>query len=145
MWTVIWLVVLLVTLVVEFLTLGLTSVWFSGGAIVAVVLAMLNVPWYIQIIAFLVVSVVLLVLTRPIAVKYFNNHLAKTNVDSVIGQKAIVLEDINNLLGSGRVKIGGLEWTARSVNPIDIFEEGEVVKVESVDGVKVMVVKAEEE
>ena len=141
--TIFWLVLFVIFLVVEILTLGLTTIWFAGGSLVAFVLALLDVGLPIQIVAFLIVSIVLLILTRPIAVKFFNQKREKTNVDSLIGQKAIVLEAIDSLHGSGRVEINGMEWSAKTEEYGQILEQGEVVIVQAIQGVK-LVVKREE-
>ena len=141
--TIFWLVLFVIFLVAEILTLGLTTIWFAGGSLVAFVLALLDVSLPIQIVAFLIVSIVLLILTRPIAVKFFNQKREKTNVDSLIGQKAIVLEAIDSLHGRGRVEINGMEWSAKTEEYGQILEQGEVVIVQAIQGVK-LVVKREE-
>ena len=139
-----WLVLFVIFLVVEILTLGLTTIWFAGGALVAFLLALLKVGLPIQIIAFLVVSIVLLILTRPIALRYFNQNREKTNVDSLIGQKAVVLEQIHSLHGVGRVEINGMEWTAKTEDMDMVIEQGEVVVVQAIQGVKLIVKKEED-
>ena len=70
----IWLAVLFVCIVVEVGTLGLATIWFAGGALVAAILAMINAPLWAQVIAFFVVSILLLIFTRPVAVRYFNKN-----------------------------------------------------------------------
>lgn len=133
---IIWLVLLIVLLIIEALTMGLTTIWFAGGALVAWILAMLDVHVGVQIAAFLVVSIVLLVLTRPIAMKYFNAKRERTNVENIIGQTGLVTETIDNIRGTGVVVINGLEWTARAEQ---ILEPDTVVVVKEVQGVKVIV------
>ena len=93
----IWLVILVVMAVIEIITLGLTTVWFAGGALVAFIFSLFGAPVPLQITVFVIVSLVLLFLTRPIALKYFNNGRLKTNAEGLIGKCGIVLEDINNL------------------------------------------------
>ena len=139
-----WLVMFVIFLVAEILTLGLTTIWFAGGAIVAFVLALLEVGLPIQIIAFLVVSIVLLILTRPIALRFFNQNREKTNVDSLIGQKAVVLEQIDSLHGVGRVEMNGMEWSAKTEDINMVIEQGEVVVVQAIQGVKLIVKKEED-
>lgn len=139
-----WIILFIAMIVVEIFTMGLTTVWFAGGAVVAFVLALLGFSLPVQIIVFLVVSTVLLLLTRPVAMKYFNKDRAKTNVESMPGRKGIVLEKIDDIKGTGKVRVGGMEWTARAKVEGQIFAEGEVVKVESVEGVKLIVTKSEE-
>lgn len=134
-----WLVLLIIAIAVEVLTLGLTSIWFAGGALVAILLSLFNLPVVLQVAVFLVVSLVLLVFTRPIAVKYFNKNRAKTNVESLIGRQAIVISEIDNIQGIGQVTVGGQEWSARSADDKKQFQIGEVVEVVAINGVKLIV------
>ncbi|MDO4293354.1 MAG: NfeD family protein [Eubacteriales bacterium] len=139
-----WLALLIVLVVIELATMGLTTIWFAGGALVATIAAACGAPLFLQIALFLIVSVVLLVFTRPLAMRYFNTGRTKTNVDSVIGERGIVTEAIDNLKGCGQVTLNGMQWTARSAQEEITIPEGTVVLVESVDGVK-LIVKAEKE
>ncbi len=111
-----WLIVVAVLLVLEILTLGLTTIWFAGGAFVAFLAGMCQAPLWIQIILFLAVSIVLLIFTRPIVEKHLNNNREKTNVDSLVGKQGKVIEEIDNFNQTGRVMLNGMEWTARSVS-----------------------------
>lgn len=134
-----WLVILVLLILIEFATMGLTTVWFAGGALVAAVIAALNGPIWAQVAAFVVVSLLLLIFTRPIAVKYFNVDRTKTNTESLIGKQAIVTERIDNLKATGTAAINGQEWTARSAfQDVDI-EEGAVVIIKEIQGVKLIV------
>ena len=135
---IIWLIVLVVCLVVEISTLGLTSIWFAGGALLALLIAMIGGPLWLQVLVFLVTSIVLLIFTRPIAAKYFNKNREKTNVNSKIGKQAIVTVAIDNLKGEGQIVTEGMEWTARSLDST-IIEEGSVVTIEKIEGVKAVV------
>ena len=135
----IWLAVLVVCVGIEIATMGLTTIWFAGGALVSAILAALNAPLWLQIVAFFVVSLILLYLTRPVAVKYFNKDRVKTNVESLIGRQAIVISEIDNLQGIGQVTVGGQEWSARSVKDDVQLPVGSVVVVRSVSGVKLIV------
>ena len=135
---IIWLIVLVVCLVVEISTLGLTSIWFAGGALLALLIAMIAGPLWLQVLVFLVTSIVLLIFTRPIAAKYFNKNREKTNVNSKIGKQAIVTVAIDNLKGEGQIVTEGMEWTARSLDST-IIEEGSVVTIEKIEGVKAVV------
>ena len=139
-----WLAVLIVLLLVEIATLGLTTIWFAGGALVACVAALLHASIWVQIVLFLVVSVLLLLFTRPVAVRYMNKNRTKTNVDSMAGKEAVVTEDIDNLKAQGVVQVNELEWTARAENNQDVIPKGSVVEVTRVDGVKLIVRKREE-
>ena len=135
----IWLAVLVVCVGIEIATMGLTTIWFAGGALVSAIQAALNAPLWLQIVAFFVVSLILLYLTRPVAVKYFNKDRVKTNVESLIGRQAIVISEIDNLQGIGQVTVGGQEWSARSVKDDVQLPVGSVVVVRSVSGVKLIV------
>lgn len=136
--SIIWLVVLAILLVIEFLTLGLTTVWFAGGALVAFLASLAGGPLWLQLLLFIAVSVVLLLFTRPLAMKYLNKDVQKTNVDSIPGQKGIVTATIDNLKAEGQVTIQGMEWTARAKNG-NTIEKGKVVRVTAVEGVKLIV------
>lgn len=138
-----WVMVLLITLVIEAMTLGLTTIWFSGGAVGALIAEIFGANGYVQMAVFLVISLLLLYFTRPVAVKYFNKNRAKTNVDSLIGKRAIVTSAIHNLQESGKVMVDGMEWTARSSHSSENFEKGQIVKVVSIKGVK-LIVEADE-
>ncbi|MBQ1403203.1 MAG: NfeD family protein [Oscillospiraceae bacterium] len=140
----VWLIIFGIFLVIELLTLGLTTIWFAGGSLIALVASAAGGGYMIQIILFLAVSVVLLYLVRPAAQKKFNAKRVATNVDSLLGKKAIVEEAIDNLAGKGRVKLGDVSWAARSVDEKPI-EKGSVVVIESVEGVKLMVHRESEQ
>ena len=96
-----WLAIVIVLLVIEIATLGLTTIWFAGGALVACIAALLHANIWVQIVLFLVVSVLLLFFTRPLAVRYMNKDRTKTNVDSMVGKEAVVTEAIDNLKAQG--------------------------------------------
>lgn len=139
-----WLVLLIVAIVAEVLTMGLTTIWFAGGALVAILAALLHAPIWIQVTLFFLVSLLLLFFTRPIAVKYFNRDRVKTNVESMVGRQAVVTGEIDNLQGIGQVTLNGQEWTARSTNEKIRIPVGSVVNVVSVSGVK-LIVKPDEQ
>lgn len=133
-----WIVVLVVAVVVEIISLGLSSIWFAGGALVALIVAALNGPLWLQIILFLVVSFLLLIFTRPIAVKYFNKDRIRTNAESIVGKQGIVITELNNLRGLGQVSVGGQEWSARSADDGQVIYEGSVVEIVAISGVKLI-------
>lgn len=139
--SIIWLALLVVLLAVELATLGLTTIWFAGGALAAFIAAMLNAGLNIQLLLFFAVSVVLLIFTRPFAVKYVNRSRVKTNVDSLIGQTAVVTEEIDNLAGTGQARVDGQIWTARAVSEGDIIPAQARVKIRKISGVKLIVEK----
>ena len=134
-----WLIGLVVFLVIEIITLGLTTIWFAGGALVAFLAAMLNAPVAVQIVLFFLVSFILLFSTRPVVQKHLNNSREKTNVSGMTGKEGKVLEKIDNFNETGRVLIGGMEWTARADDENEVIPVGEKVIVQKVQGVKVLV------
>ncbi len=137
--TMFWLVVLVVLVVIELLTMGLTTIWFAGGALIATVAAVLGAPMVVQIILFLVVSGVLIIFTRPLAVKYFNKDRVRTNAESLVGRQAIVISEIDNLQGIGQVNVGGMEWSARTRIDGIRLPVGTVTTVLGINGVKLIV------
>lgn len=134
-----WLIVFLVLLFFEILTLGLTTIWFAGGALVAFVLAVLNVSWMVQMVVFLVVSFLLLLTTRPFAQKYINKNTTKTNIESVIGKIVKVTADIDNINAMGKASLDGEDWTARSAEDHIIIPAGTYARIVGVEGVKLIV------
>ena len=136
---ILWLIVLAVTLVIEAMTMGLTTIWFSGGALAAMIVELLHGSVSMQVIVFLIISLVLLFYTRPIAMKHFNKKRERTNLDSVIGKTAVVTMPIHNLKETGQVLLDGKEWTARSNDSSKEFDKDSLVKVVSISGVKLMV------
>lgn len=141
---IIWLIIFAVMVLIELLTMGLTSIWFAGGAIVALVVSETTAGVHVQIVLFIVVSVVLLVLVRPWAKKHFNHERVRTNAQSLIGESAVVMEDIDNMQAQGRVLVRGQEWMARSVTGAEIIPKGTQVKIKSISGVKLIVEKTGE-
>ena len=134
-----WLVAMVALIVIELATLGLTTIWFACGALVAVVAAALDAPLLLQILMFVVVSFAVLLAVRPIAVKYFNKDRTRTNIESMIGRQAVVVSEIDNMQGIGQVSVNGMEWSARStINELKIAV-GRVVVIRAVDGVKLIV------
>ena len=137
--TTIWLVVFVACIAIEIITLGLATIWFAGGALVAAIGAAMGAPIWLQAVFFGAVSLVLLYFTRPVAVKYFNKDRVKTNAESLVGKQAIVISEIDNLQGIGQVSVNGQEWSARTVEEGVTLETGSVVIVRAISGVKLMV------
>ena len=133
-----WLILFVVFAVLELISLGLTCIWFAVGALAGCITALITDNWIIQSIVFIIVTVVVLIFLRPIAVKYINNKAEKTNVDSLIVKKVKVLEDIDNLNAKGQVSIDGMEWTARSEDGSEIKKDA-LVEVVAIEGVKAIV------
>lgn len=143
--TFVWIGLLIVFLIIEIVTVGLTSIWLAGGSLAALLLDIAGVGLMWQVVAFFVVSFLLLVFTRPFAVKYINAHHEKTNYEGVIGKIVRVTETVNNLAQTGTAVVNGLDWTARSEKDEEVLEPGELAKVVSISGVKLIVKKYEEE
>ncbi len=141
---VVWLVILVVCLVIEILTLGLTTIWFAIGALAATISALLSFPLWAQNTVFVAVSLVFLFFTRPIAVKYFNKDRIRTNAEGLIGKMGIVISEIDNLQGIGQITIGGQEWSARSTNDTVRLSVGTVVEITAIQGVKLIVKERKE-
>ena len=134
-----WLAIMAVLLIVEAACpFHMVSIWFAAGALVAMIISMLGGELWLQIIAFCIVSGALLAGLWPFIRKFLNPHLTKTNVDSVIGTEGIVTADIDNLNAVGQVKLGGMEWTARSTSGMSI-PAGTRIRVDRIEGVKAFV------
>ena len=142
--TVFWLVVLVVLVIIELLTMGLTTVWFAGGALIAAITSLFHAPLALQVILFLLVSAILLFFTRPLAVKYFNKDRVRTNAESLVGRQAIVISEIDNLQGIGQVNVGGMEWSARTRMDGVKLPVGTVTTVLAINGVKLVVEERKE-
>ena len=140
--TIIWLVLLVAFLIIEAVTVTMVSLWFAGGSLAALIVAATGGSLTFQIFAALVVSALLLACLRPVAKKHFTPKLERTNVDAVIGSLGYVTADIDNIRATGTVKLGSMEWTARSATGAPIVK-GTLVKVERIEGVKVFVTPAE--
>lgn len=133
-----WLMAFIILVVMEFLTMGLTTIWFAIGALVAFFASLFGATLWIQIILFLVISLVVLVVYRPLAVKYINSRRIRTNVDDLVGKEGKVTEKIDNFNQTGRVIVNGMDWSARTTigGTIDVDT---IVKVVDVQGVKLIV------
>ena len=136
---VVWLVILVVLLAVQAVTLGLTTIWFAGGALASFGMAIAGTEVFWQIVVFCIVSVVLLIVTRPAAVRYMNRGHVKTNAESLIGEIAVVTETIDNLAGTGQARVKGQYWTARATREDAQIEDGKTVKIKEIKGVKLIV------
>lgn len=139
-YSVLWLVLSVVLGIIEAVTLTLITVWFSIGAIFAMIFAMLGFPLPVQVIAFIVSSSVLMYFTKPILKKYLKVKSVKTNADRVIGEQGIVIEKIDPVLGKGQVKVRGQIWSARSMDNEEITQD-EKVEIQEITGVTLIVKK----
>ena len=134
----IWLAVIIVTLVVEVITQGLTTIWFSIGAAVAAVTTVWNLNAWLQIVIFAAVSLIVMLLVRPMAKKMLMDRITPTNMDMLLKEQALVIESIDNDAGTGKVKVRDIEWTARTESG-ERIEAGEMVEIQRIDGVKLIV------
>lgn len=137
----VWLGLLVVLIVAELLTTQLVSIWFAAGALASFIVTLAGVEeLWIQIVVFVAVSVVALVVTRPIVRKLVNRKAVPTNADMVIGQTGVVTDRIDNNAETGLVKVNGAVWTARTEDG-SVIESGEKVEIKEIRGVKLFVVK----
>ena len=133
-----WLVLLVVFAASEAVTVGLTSIWFAAGALMALIAALLGGPLWVQLTLFLAVSLLCLLAVRPLARRHLNNKVEPTNADRVIGAEAQVTQDIDNIHGKGTVVVRGMTWSARSEDG-GAIAAGAMVRVLRIEGVKVFV------
>lgn len=140
-WLFIWLGVIIATIVIEIITVGLTSIWLTGGALAALLVCALGGHWGLQLTVFFVVTFLLLYFTRPWAIKHFNNKKTRTNYEEIIGKEVRITESVDNRRGKGKAVYNGMEWTARSAEDDVTFAAEELAKVKSVQGVKLILVK----
>ncbi len=138
MWVWIWLGITILALIVEFLTSELVSIWFAGGGLISLILAVVGVPWYIQIGVFVVVSALSLLLFRRILKKHLIKDTEETNVDSIVGKELVLLEEID-LDKIGSVKVNDVVWSAAGETPQTKIEAGKTIKVLKVSGNKLIV------
>jgi membrane protein implicated in regulation of membrane protease activity len=139
---VLWTVTIVVFLVIEAATVGLTSIWFAVGALAALVASLFGAEFWLQMVCFLAVSIIALWLTKPLARK-INASFQPTNADMIIGMEGYVKEKIDNVAGTGAVSVGGKMWTARAAADEETFEVGEKVVTKKIEGVKLIVSAAE--
>lgn len=137
-----WFAVIVIAMIFEAATATLFSIWFAGGALVALISAFLGAPEWLQIVLFLIVSAALLAATRPLAKKFINSRKQATNFDRIIGTTCPVTEAVDNRSGQGTVYVDGKQWSARSESGESI-PEGANVEIVRIEGVKVIVRPAE--
>ena len=134
----VWLAAAVVLFIIEAAVPGLISLWFGIGALIAAVAALLKAPFWLQVAVFAAGSLITLILTRPLVKKYVNSKVQPTNADAVIGKECIVTERIDNINGTGAVKVWGKVWTAISYDGI-VIDEGCRAIVREIRGVKLVV------
>lgn len=141
----IWLALLIVFLVIEVATVGLTAIWMAGGALAAMFAELIGLNIWWQVGVFIAVSFLLLIFTRPFAVKYINSNHEKTNYEGIIGKVVRITETVNNYEMTGTAVVNGIDWTVRTEEDGQILHAGELAKVVKISGVKLIVKKYEED
>ena len=139
---IIWLALMVVFLIVEASTVVMVSLWFAAGSMAALLVSLLGAPIWLQVALFLAVSGVLLASLRPMVRKHFTPRLQRTNVDAVVGSQGYVTADIDNVAATGSVRLGAMEWTARSTTGAPVAK-GTLVKVDKIERVKAFVTAVE--
>ena len=134
-----WLAVMIIAIIVEVIVPSLVSIWFVPSALIAMILSFFTDNIVVQVIVFLITSIIFIFLSRKFIGKAKKN--ARTNIDSLIGERCIVTEKIDNIHYTGKVKLNGMDWTARSVDSDTIYEVDDIVYVDRVEGVKLIVKK----
>lgn len=137
-----WVVLLVMFCAMEASTVTMVSLWFAVGSLVAMIAALLNAPFWLQILLFVLVSGLSLAALRPLVRKFVTPKITKTNVDAVIGATGRVTVAVDNIAAAGQVKLGTMVWTARSTTG-DPIPEGTLVKADRIEGVKVFVTPVE--
>ncbi len=140
---IIWGVVFAIMVVAELMTNQLVSIWFAAGAATAFVSVLFGANLWIQLVVFVVVSVLLLIATRPILKKFRLDKSQPTNMELDVGKKAVVIEEINNSIGKGRVKLSGVDWKAVSDDD-SVIAKDSIVTVKEVNGSKLIVTLSKE-
>ena len=138
MMTWLWIAVCVLLVILEASTAMLVCIWFVGGGVAALIVSLCGGPVWLQLALFIAVSAGLLLLLRPFLKKQTNPHKIKTNVDAEIGKKAVVVETIDNLHGTGRIQVGSVDWTARSLDDT-VIEAGTQVEIYEIRGVRAYV------
>ena len=136
--TAVWGVAIVVFLVMEAATAGLVTIWFAVGALAALLSSLFGAPIWLQLVWFFVISVAAVILTRPLARKYLNSKTQATDADMYVGKECMVFETIDNVAGTGAVKVAGKVWTARSADDT-VIAEGSRAEALRIEGVKLIV------
>ena len=136
---IVWLIIAVAMGIVEILTQGLTTIYFTAGALAALIVAMFDTPFWPQVIVFVMVSGISLFLVRPLSLKYLNSKTVKTNIDALIGRRVIAKTEIDNRKKPGKVDLDGSTWMAVSETDDIVISAGKEVEVVRIDGAKVIV------
>ena len=138
-WIIIWFIIIIVGALIEMNTMDLASIWFSVGALIAFILALIGFGPTVQIIVFVLVTLGLILAVRPVAKNYFKTNAISTNADRLIGKVAVCTKEIK-AGDRGEVKIDGKYWLAVTSGEMDIAVD-ERVEVLAIEGVKLIVDK----
>lgn len=139
-----WLIAMVFFVVFEIATMGLYTIWFAGGSLIAFFAALMGFNVWVQLSVFLIASAILLFFTRPLAAKKLQSSQIKTNVESLVGARAKIIEPVDNSAGTGRALVNGQEWMARSSKDEVTFPVNEVAEIVEISGVKIIIKKVEE-
>ncbi len=134
----VWLAVVVIMAIAEGMTAQLVSIWFVVGGVAALIASVCSAPIWLQVVLFIGVTLLTLIVTRPFVKKVMRFQKTETNADRYIGSDGLVILEINNELGQGQVNVSGSIWTARTVDNA-ILPVGARVRVENIEGVKLMV------
>jgi Membrane protein implicated in regulation of membrane protease activity len=137
---IVWLIAVIVFAVAEIVTIQLVAIWFAVGAVCSMVACSFGAPFWVQLLVFGVVSLILLLLTRPLVKRFIKVKHERTNADRLIGRTALVTQRISNPESRGTVTISGVTWTARSADGAEIAE-GEKAVIRQIEGSKLIVSK----
>ncbi|MDE7476973.1 MAG: NfeD family protein [Lachnospiraceae bacterium] len=143
--TMIWLAAMIILIIIEIVTVGLTTIWFAIGALVAIIVSLFGGGTILQLTIFLLISLSMLIFTRPLAVRYINNTRTRTNYEGIIGKVVRITQDVDNIAGQGCAVVNGQEWTVRTADTKSKIAAGSLVKIVDIKGVKLIVEEYEEE
>lgn len=143
--TMVWLAAMIILIIIEIVTVGLTTIWFAIGALVAIIVSMLGGGIILQLTVFLLISLGMLIFTRPLAIRYINNSRTRTNYEGIIGKVVRITQEVDNIAGKGAAVVNGQEWTVRSADDGIRMEAGSLAKIVDIKGVRLIVDKYEEE
>lgn len=143
-WVFIWLAVIILTIIIEIITVGLTAIWLTGGGLAALVVCLLGGHWGLQLAVFFAVTFVLIYFTRPWALKYIESRKIATNYEEVIGKTVRIIQEVDNVRETGKAIYNGMEWTARAKVDTETFSMDEQARVVGVQGVKLILEKIAE-
>ena len=137
--TMVWLAAMIVLIIIEIVTVGLTTIWFAIGSLFAIIVSMLGGGIILQMTVFLLVSLGMLIFTRPLAIRYI-----RTNYEGIIGKVVRITQDVDNIAGQGSAVVNGQEWTVRADGDQNKIAAGSLAKVVDIKGVRLIVEKYED-